>query len=96
MAGAARAHRSAETECGNRSTSAPWRRLAAVAALADEDFLARSYALNLRGMQQLTEAFRALGLEYMPSVGNFVLVKGGAGSRRLPRVARARHRPAGG
>lgn len=51
---------------------------AAVAALADEDFLARSYALNLRGMQQLTEAFRALGLEYMPSVGNFVLVKVGA------------------
>jgi histidinol-phosphate aminotransferase len=51
---------------------------AAVAALADEDFLARSYALNLRGMQQLTEAFRALGLEYVPSVGNFVLVKVGA------------------
>ena len=51
---------------------------AAVAALADEDFLARSYALNLRGMQQLTDAFRALGLEYMPSVGNFVLVKVGA------------------
>jgi len=51
---------------------------AAVAALADEDFLARSYALNLRGMQQLTDAFRALGLEYIPSVGNFVLVKVGA------------------
>jgi len=50
---------------------------AAVAALADEDFLARSYALNLRGMLQLTEAFRALGLAYVPSVGNFVLVKVG-------------------
>jgi len=51
---------------------------AAVAALADEDFLARSYALNLRGMLQLTEAFRALDLAYVPSVGNFVLVKVGA------------------
>jgi len=54
---------------------------AAVAALADDDFLARSYALNLRGMQQLTEAFLALGLEYVPSVGNFVLVKVGSAAR---------------
>lgn len=50
---------------------------AAVAALSDDDFLARSYALNLRGMQQLTDAFRELGLDYVPSVGNFVLVKVG-------------------
>jgi histidinol-phosphate aminotransferase len=48
---------------------------AAVAALADEAYLAESYALNLRGMQQLTAAFREHGLEYVPSVGNFVLVK---------------------
>ncbi|HTN50751.1 MAG TPA: histidinol-phosphate transaminase [Burkholderiaceae bacterium] len=54
---------------------------AALAALTDEDFLARSYALNLRGMQQLTEAFRGLGLEYIPSVGNFVLVKVGPAGR---------------
>jgi histidinol-phosphate aminotransferase len=54
---------------------------AAVAALADDDFLARSYALNLRGMQQLTDAFRALRLDYVPSVGNFVLVKVGPAGR---------------
>jgi histidinol-phosphate aminotransferase len=50
---------------------------AAVAALGDEDFLARSYALNLSGMQQLVEAFESLNLEYVPSYGNFVLVKVG-------------------
>ncbi len=54
---------------------------AARAALADDDFLARSYELNLRGMQQLTGAFHALGLEYVPSVGNFVLVKVGPAAR---------------
>jgi len=54
---------------------------AAVAALADDAFVARSYELNLRGMQQLTEAFGTLGLEYVPSVGNFVLVKVGSAER---------------
>jgi histidinol-phosphate aminotransferase len=54
---------------------------AAVAALADDAFVARSYELNLRGMQQLTEAFDALGLEYVASVGNFVLVKVGPAER---------------
>lgn len=54
---------------------------AAVAALADEDFLARSYELNLRGMAQLTGAFEALGLDYVPSVGNFVLVRVGPAAR---------------
>jgi histidinol-phosphate aminotransferase len=54
---------------------------AAVAALADEDFLARSYALNITGMQQLTQAFEALKLEYVPSYGNFVLVRVGPAGR---------------
>jgi histidinol-phosphate aminotransferase len=54
---------------------------AAVAALADLDFVARSYALNLDGMRQLTEAFEALKLEYVPSYGNFVLVRVGAAAR---------------
>jgi histidinol-phosphate aminotransferase len=61
---------------------------AAVAALADEDFLARSYELNLRGMQQLTAAFESLGLEYVPSVGNFVLVKVGAAARVYEQLLR--------
>lgn len=54
---------------------------AAVAALADSAFLARSYESNLRGMQQLVEAFTKLGLEFVPSFGNFILVKVGPGMR---------------
>jgi len=54
---------------------------AAVAALADDAFLARSYELNLRGMLQLTDGLRALGLEYEPSYGNFILIKVGAAGR---------------
>jgi histidinol-phosphate aminotransferase len=50
---------------------------AATAALGDEDFLERSYALNQAGMKQLTEGFRSLGLSYIPSFGNFVSVKVG-------------------
>ena len=45
---------------------------AAVAALADEEFVARSYALNQAGMQQIVEGLDALGLEYIPSYGNFL------------------------
>lgn len=45
---------------------------AAVASLADEDFLARSYALNQAGMYQLTQGFDRLGLTFIPSYGNFV------------------------
>ncbi len=50
---------------------------AAEAALADEEFLARSAELNRRGMEQLTEAFAAMGLQWIPSAGNFVSVKVG-------------------
>ena len=54
---------------------------AAVAALSDAEFLDESYRLNYRGTQQLNDAFRSLGLEYVPSFGNFVLVKVGDASR---------------
>ena len=45
---------------------------AAVASLADDDFVERSYALNQAGMSQLTQGFNKLGLEYIPSFANFV------------------------
>ncbi len=45
---------------------------AAVAALHDEDFLVRSYALNQAGMLQITQGLTKLGLEFIPSYGNFV------------------------
>ena len=47
---------------------------AATAALDDEAHLARSLEMNREGMAQLTAAFAALGLSYIPSVGNFVSV----------------------
>ncbi len=50
---------------------------AAVAALNDTDFLQKSAKLNADGYRQLTAAFDELGLEYVPSYGNFVLVKVG-------------------
>jgi histidinol-phosphate aminotransferase len=48
---------------------------AAIASLADDDFVARSYAANQAGMAQLTQGFNKLGLEYVPSFGNFVSFK---------------------
>ncbi len=48
---------------------------AATAALDDMEFVARSYAENLQGMKQVEEGVRALGLDYIPSHGNFVTVK---------------------
>jgi histidinol-phosphate aminotransferase len=45
---------------------------AAVASLADEAFVARSYALNQAGMLQITRGLTSLGLEFIPSFGNFV------------------------
>jgi len=45
---------------------------AAVASLADDDFVQRSYALNQAGMVQLTQGLEELGLDYIPSSANFV------------------------
>lgn len=50
---------------------------AAVAALSDSAFLQKSAKLNADGYRQLTQAFDAMGLEYVPSHGNFVLVRVG-------------------
>jgi len=48
--------------------------VAAEAALADDDHLQKTITLNMQGMQQLTEGFIKLGLDWVPSAGNFVLV----------------------
>ena len=48
---------------------------AAVASLADDEFVARSYALNQAGMMQITKGLTALGLQFIPSFGNFVSFK---------------------
>jgi histidinol-phosphate aminotransferase len=58
---------------------------AAIAALNDKAFLEKTAGLNAQGYRLLTEAFDRLGLEYVPSHGNFVLVRvgndDGAGNR---------------
>jgi len=45
---------------------------AAVASLADESFVARSYAANQAGMLQLTQGLDYLGLQYIDSYANFI------------------------
>ena len=48
---------------------------AAAAALDDHEFVRKSYELNLAGMDQLTAGLKKLGLEYIPSYGNFATFK---------------------
>lgn len=52
----------------------------AEAALNDTEFVQRAYALNSAGMLQMTRGLDALGIDYIPSQGNFVSfeVKGNA------------------
>ncbi len=58
---------------------------AAIAALNDTAFLEQGAKNNAAGYAQFVEAFNELGLEFVPSYGNFVLVKvgddDGAGAR---------------
>jgi histidinol-phosphate aminotransferase len=58
---------------------------AAIAALTDTAFLEKGARNNAAGYRQFVEAFEEMGLEYVPSHGNFVLVKvgddDGAGAR---------------
>jgi histidinol-phosphate aminotransferase len=53
---------------------------AAAAALEDANFVRASFELNQRGMRQITEGLKRLGLAFIPSYGNFVSfeVKGAA------------------
>jgi histidinol-phosphate aminotransferase len=44
----------------------------AIAALDDHVFVAESFALNRQGMEQVVAGFKRLGLEHIPSHGNFV------------------------
>jgi histidinol-phosphate aminotransferase len=58
---------------------------AAIAAIMDDEFLRQGAILNQKGYAQLTAGFDKLGLRYIPSSGNFVLVQvgqdEGAGAR---------------
>ncbi|MBZ1349436.1 histidinol-phosphate transaminase [Alcaligenaceae bacterium LF4-65] len=54
---------------------------AAIAALNDKEFLVKSFAVNRDGKEQLQKAFETLGLQFVPSYANFVLVKVGDAAR---------------
>lgn len=54
---------------------------AATAALDDEEFCEACRRQNRSGLAQLEAGFRALELDYVPSVANFLLVKVGDGLR---------------
>ncbi len=54
---------------------------AALAALADTEYAAESAALNRAGLAQLTSALDAMGVAYVPSHANFLLVQVGDGAR---------------
>jgi len=51
--------------------------LAAEIALDDTEHLEKTIAVNRAGMAQLTQAFEAMNLPYIPSIGNFVTVEVG-------------------
>jgi len=59
---------------------------AAVAALHDSEFVKNTYTLNLLGMWQITKGLEDLGLEYIPSFGNFVSFKVGDGIKMYNRL----------
>ena len=61
---------------------------AAAAALDDMEFVARSYAENLQGLKQLEEGARALGLEFIPSHGNFITLRVGKAAEIFKRLLR--------
>ena len=55
--------------------------VAACAALEDDAFIAKSREVNAAGLQQLAAGFDRLGLEYIPSHGNFISVRVGDAAR---------------
>ncbi len=56
---------------------------AASASLFDEEFLQRTYDTNREGLKQLEAGLADLNLSWVPSYGNFLLVKFGAMAGRL-------------
>jgi len=61
---------------------------AASAALDDMEFVARSYAENLQGLRQLEEGAKRLGLDYIPSYGNFLTIRVGRAAEIYKRLLR--------
>lgn len=62
--------------------------LAAEAALQDHEHLKQGLACNVAGMRQYTRAFTDMGLDYIPSIGNFVCVKVGEAANIYEKLLR--------
>ena len=62
--------------------------VAAAAALDDMEFVARSFAENLQGLRQLEEGARTLGLDWIPSYGNFLTIRVGKAQEVFKRLLR--------
>lgn len=60
--------------------------VAACAALDDEEFIRRSREVNAAGLEQLRAGFERLGLDYIPSFGNFITVRVGPEAQRIYRA----------
>jgi histidinol-phosphate aminotransferase len=61
---------------------------AALAALADVEYVSESAALNRAGLRQLTTALEAMGVAYVPSHGNFLLIAVGDATAIYERLLR--------
>ena len=61
---------------------------AALAALADTEYVSESAALNRAGMLELTAALDAMGVRYVPSHGNFLLLQVGDAAQVYARLLR--------
>jgi len=57
--------------------------IAAMAALDDEEYLQKGIRLNEEGKRYFYREFKRLGLEYVPTAANFVLLKAGIPGREL-------------
>lgn len=71
---------------------------AALAALDDEEHLQKTRKTNAAGLAQLSSEFNRLGIEFIPSEANFLLVKVGDGQRVFEALQRTGviTRPMGG
>ena len=59
---------------------------AALAALEDRSYVEESATLNRQGLEELGRGVRALGLDFVPSHGNFLLVRVGDAGRVYERL----------
>ena len=62
---------------------------AALAALGDEEYVAKTRVMMREGLEYLVAAFHTMKLEYVPSSANFILVKVGPGRRVFDAMQKA-------